>query len=103
MMRHRRACGDFLRSRSPSSPAGRILPDCPAPFPANIRVMTLPNRDTPSSSPDTGAPKLDALVRERLGRHLQALYEPVLDESLDPRLAELLRQLDRDRQGGPEE
>ncbi|GJD59636.1 hypothetical protein [Methylobacterium dankookense] len=65
--------------------------------------MTLPNRDTPSSSPDTGAPKLDALVRERLGRHLQALYEPVLDESLDPRLAELLRQLDRDRQGGPEE
>ncbi|WP_378992422.1 hypothetical protein [Methylobacterium gregans] len=42
---------------------------------------------------------LDALARERLGRQLQALYEPVLDEGLDPRLAELLRQLDRDRQG----
>lgn len=79
------------------------MPDCPAPLPANIRGMTLPNRDTPTSSPDTGAPKLDALVRERLGRHLQALYEPVLDEGLDPRLAELLRQLDNDRQGGAED
>ena len=52
----------------------------------------------PHDAPDNG-PVLDALARERLGRQLQALYEPVLDEGLDPRLAELLRQLDRDRQG----
>ncbi|MCJ2006099.1 hypothetical protein MKK70_18790 [Methylobacterium sp. E-041] len=45
-------------------------------------------------------PTLDALTRQRLGRHLQALYEPVIDEALDPRLAELMRQLDDDRQGG---
>ncbi|WP_128565779.1 hypothetical protein [Methylobacterium crusticola] len=55
------------------------------------------------SPPADGGPTLDALARERLGRYLQALYEPVLDEGLDPRLAELLQQLDRDRaeqQGG---
>lgn len=68
-------------------------PTCRAPVPGNISTMT-PSRD----APDNG-PALDALARERLGRQLQALYEPVLDEGLDPRLAELLRQLDRDRQG----
>jgi hypothetical protein len=68
-------------------------PACRAPRAGNISCMT-PSRD----APDT-APVLDALARERLGRQLQALYEPVLDEGLDPRLAELLRQLDRDRQG----
>ncbi|TNC15900.1 hypothetical protein FF100_01135 [Methylobacterium terricola] len=47
--------------------------------------------------PPEGGPTLDAASRERLGRYLQALYEPVLDEGLDPRLAELLTQLDRDR------
>ncbi|TGD93304.1 hypothetical protein [Methylobacterium nonmethylotrophicum] len=55
--------------------------------------------------PSDGAPTLDAASRERLGRYLQALYEPVLDEGLDPRLAELLSQLDRDRAeqgGGPD-
>ena len=46
------------------------------------------------------APTLDALTRQRLGRHLQALYEPVIDETLDPRLADLLRQLDDDRETG---
>ncbi|GJD89617.1 hypothetical protein MHIMP23_03025 [Methylobacterium hispanicum] len=74
---------------------GRIVarPACRAPSAGNILSMT-PSRD----APDDG-PVLDALARERLGRQLQALYEPVLDEGLDPRLAELLRQLDRDRQG----
>lgn len=47
------------------------------------------------------APMLDALTRQRLGRHLQALYDPVIDEALDPRLAELLAQLDSDRGDGP--
>ena len=51
------------------------------------------------AKPDA-APTLDALTRQRLGRHLQALYEPVIDEALDPRLAELMRQLDHDRQLG---
>ncbi|MGX7706054.1 hypothetical protein [Methylobacterium sp. Gmos1] len=49
--------------------------------------------------PSDGGPTLDAASRERLGRYLQALYEPILDEGLDPRLAELMRQLDRDRAG----
>lgn len=43
-------------------------------------------------------PILDARTRLRLGRQLEALYEPVLDEVLDPRLAELLRQLESDQQ-----
>jgi hypothetical protein len=50
-----------------------------------------------SREPSDGSPTLDAASRERLGRYLQALYEPVLDEGLDPRLAELMRQLDHDR------
>lgn len=45
-------------------------------------------------------PILDARTRLRLGQQLQALYEPVLDEALDPRLAELLQQLESDRRGG---
>ncbi|SFM22179.1 hypothetical protein [Methylobacterium pseudosasicola] len=66
-------------------------------------------RAAPRSAPGTGptalrvfpiassAPVLDAQTRMRLGRQLQALYDPVIDEALDPRLAELLQQLDADR------
>lgn len=62
-------------------------------------------RSAPGSAPKTlrvfpiaaGAPALDAQTRMRLGRQLQALYDPVIDEALDPRLAELLQQLDADR------
>ncbi|WP_274533751.1 MULTISPECIES: hypothetical protein [Methylobacterium] len=36
-------------------------------------------------------------TRRRLGEELQALYEPVIDEPLDPRLAELMKQLEADR------
>ncbi len=43
-------------------------------------------------------PTLDELTRERLGRQLQAMYAPVLDEVLDPRLAEIMQQLERDRE-----
>ncbi len=81
--------GDGLKHND----ASRALPACRAPREGNISPMT-PSHDAPDN-----APVLDALARERLGRQLQALYEPVLDEGLDPRLAELLRQLDRDRQG----
>ncbi|KMO18423.1 hypothetical protein NS228_26910 [Methylobacterium indicum] len=62
--------------------------------------MIASDSDTPGlREPSGAAPSLDAASRERLGRYLQALYEPVLDEGLDPRLAELMRQLDRDRAG----
>lgn len=48
----------------------------------------------PARVPSVSSPS--ELTRIRLGRELQALYEPVLDESLDPRLAELMRQLEAD-------
>jgi hypothetical protein len=50
--------------------------------------------------PVAGGPVLDGPTRLRLGQTLRALYDPVIDEALDPRLAELLRQLDADRAGG---
>jgi hypothetical protein len=50
--------------------------------------------------PIAGRPNLDAQTRVRLGHELRALYDPVIDEALDPRLAELLQQLDADRAGG---
>lgn len=58
------------------------------------------NAQPAAPTPDP-VPTLDALTRQRLGRHLQALYEPVIDEALDPRLAELMRQLADDRQAEP--
>ncbi|WP_147081567.1 hypothetical protein [Methylobacterium haplocladii] len=57
--------------------------------------------DQPATPTADTAPQLNALTRERLGRQLRALYEPVIDEALDPRLAELLQQLDNDRRGDP--
>lgn len=50
-----------------------------------------------SASAIEHGPILDARTRLRLGRQLEALYEPVLDEVLDPRLEELLRQLECDQ------
>lgn len=44
-------------------------------------------------------PALDEFTRRRLGRQLRALYDPVIDEPIDPRLAELLQQLETDRTG----
>ena len=43
------------------------------------------------------SPVLDEFTRRRLGRQLRALYDPVIDEPIDPRLAELLQQLESDR------
>ncbi|MCJ2085093.1 hypothetical protein MKK88_03675 [Methylobacterium sp. E-005] len=60
----------------------------PGGTPVALRVVPLANR-----------PILDAQTRTRLGHQLQALYDPVIDEALDPRLAELLQQLDADRAG----
>ncbi len=57
--------------------------------PRALRVFPLPE----------ARPILDAAMRRRLGCALQALYDPVIDEPLDPRLADLLRQLDADRAG----
>lgn len=53
--------------------------------------------NSPSAPAVEQTPILDARTRLRLGRQLEALYEPVLDEVLDPRLAELLQQLERDQ------
>jgi hypothetical protein len=43
------------------------------------------------------SPVLDEFTRRRLGRQLRALYDPVIDEPIDPRLAELMQQLEADR------
>lgn len=40
---------------------------------------------------------LSEATRMRLGRELQALYEPIIDEPLDPRIAELMQQLEADK------
>ncbi|WP_231345933.1 hypothetical protein [Methylorubrum sp. B1-46] len=56
-----------------------------------------PDVNPPSAPAVEQTPILDARTRLRLGRQLEALYEPVLDEVLDPRLAELLQQLERDQ------
>lgn len=56
-----------------------------------------PDVNSPSAPAVEQTPILDARTRLRLGRQLEALYEPVLDEVLDPRLAELLQQLERDQ------
>lgn len=50
-----------------------------------------------ASSPAEQGPVLDAQTRERLGRQLKALYDPVFDEPLDPRLTALVRQLEADK------
>jgi hypothetical protein len=57
--------------------------------PAALRVVPIPS----------GGPVLDAQTRLRLGHQLRAMYDPVIDEALDPRLAELMQQLDADRAG----
>lgn len=57
------------------------------------------NSNTPpaaASMADPG-PILDARTRLRLGLQLQAIYEPVFDDVLDPRLADLLQQLEKDQ------
>ncbi|GAB6841532.1 hypothetical protein HNR00_000762 [Methylorubrum rhodinum] len=47
--------------------------------------------------PAEQGPVLDAQTRERLGRQLKALYDPVFDEPLDPRLTALVQQLEADK------
>jgi hypothetical protein len=95
------------------------MPDMPGPLvvragvQADVGAMPCPDhpRPTSGSAPTAlrvvpvprGGPVLDPQTRLRLGHQLRALYDPVIDEALDPRLAELLRQLDADRAegGGP--
>ena len=78
---------------------GRALEACSTPLASQQMPMMSANSNThPSASVMTDhGPILDARTRLRLGLPLQALYEPVLDEVLDPRLAELLQQLETDR------
>ncbi len=75
---------------------GRSAPGPAAPGPAAGGAATA-LRVVPVAS----SPVLDAPTRLRLGHQLRALYDPVIDEVLDPRLAELLQQLDADRTGSP--
>ena len=56
------------------------------------------NTSPSAASVSDHGPILDARTPLRLGLQLQAIYEPVLDEVLDPRLAELMKQLERDQQ-----
>ncbi|WP_342109773.1 hypothetical protein [Methylobacterium sp. SI9] len=76
----------FDPQRADTRPAARTAPGGTQPA---LRVV-----------PIAGRPNLDAQTRVRLGHELRALYDPVIDEALDPRLAELLQQLDADRAGG---
>jgi hypothetical protein len=61
--------------------------------------MMLENEQTNIITPAPGVLGigLSEMIRVRLGQELQAMYDPIIDEALDPRLAELLQQLDRDR------
>jgi hypothetical protein len=60
-------------------------------------MLTDENQTTNPSSVTPDAPILSDAVRHQLGRQLQALYDPIIDETLDPRLAELMQQLKMDR------
>lgn len=59
------------------------------------------HEELPVASSENSRIILSEMTRRRLGRQLQAMYEPVIDEPLDPRLAELMMQLDRDKAGKP--
>ncbi|GJE67409.1 hypothetical protein LNAOJCKE_4640 [Methylorubrum aminovorans] len=62
-------------------------------------MMSANSNTHPSASAMTDhGPVLDARTRLRLGLQLQAIYESVLDEGLDPRLAELLLQLKKNQE-----
>lgn len=71
---------------------------CRQPFVRHMRLMASDLEHERHRRPDEiTLPTLNEATRLRLGRQLQALYEPVIDEPLDPRLAELMLQLDADR------
>ena len=80
--------------------AQRFIPTahCRIGFPLQLWPMASDHPHESRAFPDEPiGPVLSEATRLRLGRQLQALYEPVIDEPLDPRLAELLQQLDDDR------
>jgi hypothetical protein len=88
------------------SPASsyRDRPIHPGPTETEPSTMSKPERRAPvvalRTVPLTAqAPTLDDMTRRRLGRELRALYDPVIDEPLDPRLAELMQQWEADRGG----
>ena len=63
------------------------------------KVEMRAEKDEHSGRTAEDVPTLDAISREHLGRRMQELYEPIWDEELDPRLAELLQAMDRARSG----
>ena len=60
-------------------------------------MLTDENQTLGATSVTPDAPILSDTIRHQLGRQLQALYDPIIDETLDPRLAELMEQLKMDR------
>lgn len=76
---------------------GRTATHCRTRIVRHLNRMASDHSDSHAFTEDSGGPILNEATRLRLGRQLQALYEPVVDEPLDPRLAELLQQLDSDR------
>ncbi len=60
------------------------------------RIMEATEDENPLNA---ARPVLSEQIRRRLGMQLQAMYEPVIDEAMDPRIAELLGQLEGARRG----
>ena len=60
-------------------------------------MLSNENRDPRPARREPIGSLLSEATRVRLGQELKALYEPIIDEPLDPRLAELMQQLEADR------
>lgn len=88
--------------QSPTVAHNSVGPDCRGRDETESTAMSDPQRSgsafTLRTVPvESASPVLDEFTRRRLGRELRALYDPVIDEPIDPRLAELLQQLEADR------
>ncbi|GLS45267.1 hypothetical protein [Methylobacterium brachythecii] len=58
------------------------------------------NSERPLRAPEPNldaSPKLDEGTRARLGEQLKRLYDPIIEEQLDPHLVELLQLLAAER------
>ncbi|MCE4222916.1 hypothetical protein HCU64_04055 [Methylobacterium sp. C25] len=58
------------------------------------------NSERPTLAPEPSrevSPKLDEGTRARLGEQLKRLYDPIIEEQLDPHLVELLQLLAAER------
>lgn len=51
--------------------------------------------DLALNEPSSGEPVMDRAVQERIGTHLRAMYDDLMQQPVPDRFAELLGQLDR--------